>query len=157
VDVSLTTLYPTSTIAGTWTPTPSTPDHHTVVDESAIDETDYLFVDGFSTGLIEELGFGTVPATVDRITQLRVHIRTKGQDISHSPALRAEILLNGVFVGGFEADLDTNNVWKTIQATFTGLNILGSTWNAASTRSIRITPLNGSLSGFGGGFDFIEE
>jgi hypothetical protein len=152
----LATVYPTSTIRADWTPTPSTPNHHACVDEIATpgDDSDFLHVSGFTGGLISELGFGPIPDDANRITSIVCYCYISGANTGIIPALRFELLLNGVVLSSNSGTFDTSGIFTEVNVLFPNLDISGVAARAG-VLSVRITPLNGAGGGYKG-FEFMD-
>lgn len=135
------TVYPIATTATQWTPSAGGADHHLLLDEvGAPDDTDYI--QAGAENKTDDLTLGQCPATINRITQVKVKLRVKGITAANVPALRADILLNGGSIAAYEGSIATGGVWSSLQFTATGLNVLRSDWNAG-TPTLRLLTKNG--------------
>lgn len=135
------TVYPIATTATQWTPSAGGADHHLLLDEvGAPDDTDYI--QAGAENKTDDFTLGQCPDTIDRITQVKVKFRVKGIVGGNSPALRADVLLNGGSIAAYEGSIATGGVWSSLQFTATGLNIIRADWNAG-TPTLRLLTKNG--------------
>jgi hypothetical protein len=151
-------LTPTGTETGDWpftTPSQSASNHHLNVDEGIDVYDDADFVEVRTGGVVDEFQFGTFTNT-GALDWLKLIIRRKAVDILNVAGAKFQIFLDAVAITP-ETELVMTGDWASIQITTLAANFTGgfagtgAAWNAATTRTVRITSTLDPPGGTGGG------